>query len=232
MRHWDIRATCDRTRGGSTLARPPGTSTSLIFSILPGGETRLLVMGPRTRALYFPDKDIPLIVNAQIRPGWARALTGVAVREIVDRVVPLSDLWGEDGVRLHKELAADPMNAVQLIERALGERFRDDPNGDLVGAAARMLPTARVHDTARELNVSERHLRTLFTNVIGVSPKKFTQIGRVRAVLSRAQAHKGARLATESGYYDQSHMTAEFRATMGVPLGTYLAGDLPITGTC
>jgi AraC-like DNA-binding protein len=204
----------------------------LIFAVLPEGATRLLVMGPRTHAAYFPRKDMRMTVNAQFQPGWARTLTGVPVSELTDQVVPLSDLWGKAGTRLHDALTADPASAVELIEKALGERVTEDPSSALVHEATRWLPQERLPDTARRLNVSERHLRTLFTGAIGVSPKRFVQLNRVRSVLSRAGAQKGAQLALDSGYYDQSHMTAEFRATMGVPLSRFLAGDLPADSAC
>jgi AraC-like DNA-binding protein len=34
-------------------------------------------------------------------------------------------------------------------------------------------------------------------------------------------------LANDTGYYDQSHMAAEFRAMMQVALGEFAAGRLP-----
>jgi AraC-like DNA-binding protein len=60
-----------------------------------------------------------------------------------------------------------------------------------------------------------------------MSPKQLARVNRVRTVLSRAHQQRGARLATDSGYYDQSHMAAEFRAAMGIPLGAFIAGELP-----
>jgi AraC-like DNA-binding protein len=229
---WQIHAACERRGGGRTLTRLPSTSTSLIFASLPSGQDRLLVMGPRTHASYFDPKDIRLTVNAQFHEGWARTLTGVPMNELTDRVVPLSDLWGAEGTRLHDALTAEPGNAVELIEKALSKRVTDDANSALVHEATRWLPQERLPDTARRLNVSERHLRTLFTGAIGVSPKRFVQLSRVRNVLSRAGLQKGSQLAVDSGYYDQSHMTAEFRAIMGVPLSRFLSGDLPADSVC
>lgn len=232
MKPWDIHAACEFSGRRTTLTRLPSTSTSLVFALLPSGESQLVVMGPRTRAVYFPHKDIPLTVNAQFHAGWAGMLTGVPVNELTDRVIPLSDLWGADGTRLHDELTSDPRNATDRMEKALAARMSDNPAGLLVREATRWLDRERLPETARRLNISERHLRTLFTGAVGVSPKRYVQVNRVRSVLSRAGERKGAQLAAESGYYDQSHMTAEFRATMGVPLSTYLKGDLPATSAC
>jgi AraC-like DNA-binding protein len=232
VKAWDVHSACERAGEDETLTRLPSTSTSLIFALLPGDVAKLLVMGPRTHAEYFARKDATLVVNAQFREGWARTLTGVPVSELADRVVPLEELWGKPGQRLHEALVAEPGNAVELMEKALAERVTDDPTSRLVHEAARWLPHEKLPETARRLNVSERHLRTLFTGAIGVSPKRFVQVNRVRTVLSHADGRKGAQLALDSGYYDQSHMTAEFRATMGVPLSRYLAGDLPAHSAC
>ncbi|MFD1052021.1 helix-turn-helix domain-containing protein, partial [Kibdelosporangium lantanae] len=109
----------------------------------------------------------------------------------------------------------------------------EQSRGDLVRAATAMLPGERVGDMARKLNVSERHLRNLFNDTVGLSPKQVARVTRVRTVLARADRQKGARLAVDSGYYDQSHMAAEFRDTMGLPLGAYIAGKRPpVLGDC
>lgn len=232
MKPWDIHATCEFSGKRATVTRLPSTGTSLIFIVPPSGDSQLVVMGPRTRALYFAQKDIPLTVNAEFHPGWASTLLGVPAHELTDRVVPLSDLWDAEAARLHDELISDPHNAVTRVEQALVARMADNPAGAFVQEATRWLDRERLPDTARRLNVSERHLRTLFTGTVGVSPKRYVQLNRVRSVLSHAGARKGAQLAAESGYYDQSHMTAEFRATMGVPLTAYLKGNVPATSTC
>ncbi|MGW5771876.1 helix-turn-helix domain-containing protein [Streptomyces longwoodensis] len=89
------------------------------------------------------------------------------------------------------------------------------------------LPPARVADVARELAVGERQLRNLFTDGVGVSPRHFARIDRVRHVLTHAPTSPWGELAAASGYYDQSHMTADFRTLMGVPPRSYFTGRLP-----
>ncbi|TCO52499.1 AraC-like DNA-binding protein [Actinocrispum wychmicini] len=228
--------TTDMLDDRRTQTRMPDGATSLIFCLLPDGESHLVVLGPRTRASYYPGKDVPLTVTVRFRPGSARLLTGVPVSEIVGRTLPLSDLWGPPATRLHHDLLADPTHASHRIEQALRERLAAQPkvvasSRALVSAATLMLASERVQDTARKLSVSERHLRNLFTDMIGLSPKQLARVNRIRTVLSRAERERGTRLATDIGYYDQSHMGAEFRSAMGVPLGAFMAGQLP-PGEC
>jgi AraC-like DNA-binding protein len=89
-----------------------------------------------------------------------------------------------------------------------------------------------VRDAARRLNISERYLRNLFTDAVGVSPRQFARIDRVRTVLARADRTSLAQLAAEAGYYDQSHMTAAFRHAMGTSPAAFFAGRLPAASSC
>ncbi len=60
---------------------------------------------------------------------------------------------------------------------------------------------------------------------------RFARIDRVRTVLA-ADAGGWADIAATAGYYDQSHMTAEFRHFMGVPSAEFTAGRRPAATSC
>ncbi|GAD84942.1 helix-turn-helix domain-containing protein [Nocardia asteroides] len=89
-----------------------------------------------------------------------------------------------------------------------------------------------IPDLAARLAVSERQLRSVFAGGIGLSPKHFARIDRVRRVLAYAGDTPWSHLAADTGYYDQSHLTADFRALMGVPPAAYLHGRLPAPTSC
>jgi transcriptional regulator GlxA family with amidase domain len=131
----------------------------------------------------------------------AQPLLGLSVHEIVDRAVPLSELWGEPGDRLAHELAdlgSDPILVLKRIEAALlahvsTQTPRELSRSDLVHDATEGLSISAnqqpegVRAIARRLSISERQLRTLFAGAVGVSPKRFARIDRVRTVLARAR---------------------------------------------
>lgn len=203
---------------GATNVHAPDTATTLVLCSASEGA---FVFGPRARARYYTGRSARRTV-VRLTPGRAQALLGVPVDELVDRVVPLSELWGrsvDDAAGLRSVLAHRAASA-------------DPRRSDLVHAAARLLRTRGVAETARELDISERHLRTLFTRAVGLSPKQFARVERVRRVVARGERGGWARLAAELGYYDQAHLTSEFRAAMGVPPGAYAAGNLPATTSC
>jgi transcriptional regulator GlxA family with amidase domain len=89
----------------------------------------------------------------------------------------------------------------------------------LVLDAAGRLASANVNTVASDLGVSERHLRRVFHEAIGVSPKTFAKVTRFRRAVraARAQAHASwATIAAAAGYYDQAHLINEFHAIAGV----------------
>ncbi|WTL36420.1 helix-turn-helix domain-containing protein [Nocardia sp. NBC_01503] len=67
---------------------------------------------------------------------------------------------------------------------------------------------------------------------MGVSPKHFARITRIRQVLAVAGNTPRSYLALTTGFYDQSHMTADFRAIMGVPPAAFFQGTHPAPTGC
>jgi AraC-like DNA-binding protein len=164
-------------------------------------------------------------VTARIRLGTSHAVLGVPASEIAGRVVALDDLWGDAAARrLCARLAEarDSSGAAIILENAIAERVACAPerpaNVRLALAAADKLAGAHVNAVARDLGVSERHLRRVFHEIIGVGPKVFTKLVRFHHALwaARAEARPSwANIAAAAGYYDQAHLIADFRSIAG-----------------
>jgi AraC-like DNA-binding protein len=228
---------------GDRLAHLPDTATSLVFRTTAAGRSDLLVVGPRTRASYHTGKDLPVCWTVRLRPGLARPLLGVPIGELVDRVTPLPDLWGSTGTELARRLAGrDRALIATYLDAALRARLDTVPPQELerarlVRAATTALAAkrpVRLPDLARSLALSERYLRDLLTAGAGLAPKPYARITRLRQALTRGSAGPArlAHLAAATGYYDQSHMTAEFTTMMGVPPGAFFTGKLPAPQPC
>ncbi|RII13777.1 transcriptional activator FtrA [Streptomyces sp. YIM 130001] len=228
------------------FAHAPDSATALVFRTGADRRSDLLVMGPRTRASYHVGKHLPVCVKIRIRPGRARALLGVSISALTDRVVPLDELWGAYGERLAGDLARlgpDPELVLARLQAELRVHLaartpEDLARSDLLRTAARALTTGtghrpeQVRALAERLAISERQLRNLFTDGVGLSPKHLARIERVRSALARLGQEPRAQLAADTGYYDQSHMTAEFRALMGTPPQAFQSGRLPPIQPC
>ncbi|WP_369395049.1 helix-turn-helix domain-containing protein [Streptomyces sp. CG1] len=238
LRPWIADVTLMRPDSALPLVHLPDAATALVYRRTGARDGDLRVIGPRSRASYHPGKELPMCIRARLRPGAARPVFGVPVSELRDQAVPLTDLWGDRAARLEHRLneltAPDPI--LRGIEDALLGCLHNgaDSRDLLLRQAVESLSTTsdRVAALARRLSVSERHLRDAFTDRVGLSPKHFARIQRVRTVLAQAGSAKWAEVASEAGYYDQSHMTADFHTLMGASPAAFRAGRLPATTPC
>ncbi|MFE2376734.1 helix-turn-helix domain-containing protein [Streptomyces sp. NPDC059398] len=238
LRPWIADVTLPRPDRALPLVHLPDAATALVYRRTGPGTGELRVVGPRSRASYHPGKELPMCVRARLRAGAARSLFGVPVSELRDRAVPLTDLWGGRAAVLERRLGeltgAEPV--LRCIEAALLESLHGgtDPRAPLIREAVDALSGTgeRVAALARRLSVSERHLRELFTDRIGLAPKRFARIQRVRTVLAGAGSAQWAGLASDTGYYDQSHMAGDFRTLMGVSPAAFRSGRLPEATPC
>ncbi|WP_089107118.1 helix-turn-helix domain-containing protein [Streptomyces hyaluromycini] len=225
-----------------TFVQLPDAGTKVVLRVTGDGRRDVLAVGPRVRAAYHEGKAHIACAELRLAPGTARALLGVPAAGLVGRVVPLDALPGGVARRFAREVRwLDPREALPRIAEVLPGLLAEqaDPartallRAGVAALSVRMdRAPAQVRDVARELAVSERQLRNLFTDGVGVSPKHYARIDRVRTVAARAGSAGWSELAAATGYFDQSHMTTDFRALMGVPPRSYFRGRLPATTPC
>lgn len=172
-------------------------------------------------------------VTARLRLGAQHVVLGIPATAIAGRIVALEELWGGGETRrLLERLAGarDTTQAAAILDGAIAERLRlaaaQGPRTGLAIDAADRLRRASVGAVAADLGVSERHLRRVFRETVGVSPKAFAKLARFRRALRVARVEgqaSWANVAAVAGYYDQAHLIAEFRAIAGVTPRVLLA---------
>jgi AraC-like DNA-binding protein len=241
-------------RSVPTPARPwrrlPSGEASLVLCLDEARRLNVVAVGPNTRASCKPPKAVPLYARFAFRPGGARTFFGVELHELTDRAVSIGDLWGKRATALSERLAridGELGGSVRALDEALLDALvaRGEPGSpsQLVSRAVDALDTGDtaaasddgqepIHALAQRLRVSERQLRQVFREEIGISPKRYARIARIRRVIARAGSTGWARLAVENGFYDQAHLTADFRELLGVTPRAFLAGELPLRATC
>jgi AraC-like DNA-binding protein len=216
------------SQGTHTVMELPDPATTLTVRADATGRRDVLVMGPRTHAMASRGGPGPTCLQLRLHPGAAAPVA--PLREIVnDRVaLPAGDL-AQALATVDPGLSLDPGMVGPLADVLAG----GPPSVDLVRDATHFLAEGEaVLASARKLGVSERQLRNLFDRLVGVSPKQFARLQRVRLVLTDVLRGDLAGLAARAGYFDQSHMTTEFRRLVGVPPGAYAAGRRPPPTPC
>lgn len=105
---------------------------------------------------------------------------------------------------------------LRLLER---NGFEEDPRYlDAVDQIYRSRGAVDVRTLAGTQGISDRHLRRLFDETLGLSPKRLARVVRFQVALNRLQGESIRSLLDLSlslGYYDQSHFINDFRQLYG-----------------
>jgi len=168
-----------------------------------------------------------IVVGFRFRPGHAAEWLGLSAAELLNRRIPLDEVWGREAGRLAAEVsrARDMPDLVQGLERGLARRAAGRARGRGYSQAAyRLLAAGAPPDRelipwlADELALSERTLRRRFGEAFGYGPKTLDRILRFQrflALLRGAGPRSLAGLAAAAGYADQAHLTRESRRLAG-----------------
>lgn len=211
-----------------------------IFGDLPTETARLsrsFIAGLTDRPTLVGSPGCAFCMQVNFTALGAWQLLGIDMHEITGRVLAADELLGPQFGGLEDRLAHArgwPERFAVLEDWIVQRIARAAPPSPLVDAAyARLLATGGAMDIgrlARGLEVSRKHLNTLFRRELGLGPKAMARVLRFEhafELLQRRPAASLADLAYACGYADQSHFTSEFRAMAGAPPMALLRSSLP-----
>ncbi|NUP08953.1 MAG: AraC family transcriptional regulator [Polyangiaceae bacterium] len=189
------------------------------------GATSLYVSGARATALRKPTAMSSAIV-IRFHAAGAYPFFGVPMRALTDRFLSLDELWKGEPLPFTEKsdvTADDVARLVETLARRLASGRVYDPA--TARGARRALRRIRemprlpqVVDLASDIGASERQLRRAFDDVVGLSPKQYLRIVRFRRALAAARRKprtSWCAIAANTGYFDQAHLIADFRALTG-----------------
>jgi AraC-like DNA-binding protein len=216
----------------------PGTGVSLVVNfgdswaagrslvrsaLLP----RVCVIGPVTQSRILRLSARVQAIGAVIPPALTMHAFGVAPSELVDRIVPLEDLWPscevEDLIDAISPLAVRRQVA-GLRDAVVARLEREHERDSLADATSQLIVRRRgqisIDDIAQRHGVSRKQMARRFSAATGMTPKLFARVTRfqalVQALLSSDVSH-WVSVAPSLGFYDQAHMINEFRGFAGAP---------------
>ena len=174
-------------------------------------------------------------IQLALSPLGARALLGRPAGELAGIDVDGSEVLGIMARELHERLReADTWAArfALLDQILLDHADLDQQVTPDIAEAWRLLTrsggTIQAGELARRVGWSSRYLQRRLLTETGLTPKaaaRVTRFDRARRALQRQPALPLARLAADSGYYDQAHLAREFRELAGCPPSAWLAEE-------
>jgi AraC-like DNA-binding protein len=221
----------------------PGRFLTLVITLdepldltLPGGRVRsrydALIGGLHDGPVHIHHDGSQFGLQIALEPLGARLLLGRPAADLAGTVVALDEVLGTDADRTVDRLreAPDWSARFAVLEGSLvaaAARHEDDRRvvvaDGVVEAWARIVGSGggvEIHRLARDIGWSRRHLGERVRAELGLSPKmlaRMVRFERVQHALRRPDPPGLARLAAELGYYDQAHLTRDFRELAGCP---------------
>ncbi|MEV6903061.1 AraC family transcriptional regulator [Amycolatopsis sp. NPDC051372] len=206
------------------------------FAGLPGeGTLQALVGGLHTSPALITQDRVQRGLHVELDPLGVRSLLGVTAAELSGRVVDLAE-FGRPWALLPSRLfeAADWPSRFAVLDEVLASPAASaPPPAPELGEAWRLLRVrsggVRVTDLASSVGWSRRHFGERFRAEVGLAPKQVARVLRFERAgrLLRAGSPDLASVAVEAGYYDQAHLSNEWRALAGCSPRTWIAEELP-----
>jgi AraC-like DNA-binding protein len=172
------------------------------------------------------------VLGIRLTPAGAYALFARPMHELACLTVDLEDLTGSAARELADEChtaqsSEECLHAAAAWVQARFERaVRLDPGiAWLLGEIQRHRGAVSIGALRGRTGYSKTRLAATFQQQVGVTPKQFARVIRFNHALKRI--HSGVAsltdIALDTGYYDQPHMNAEFKALSGYTPSEFLS---------
>jgi AraC-like DNA-binding protein len=196
-----------------------------------------VLCGAHSHSMVTDTRDMVVTLGIQFKPGGAFPFLPMPTGELNEQCVSLDDVFGIDARHLREQLLEcnTPELKFAAVERWLQSRALKplQRHQAVAYATARFLcdplaqPLAAVLD---RVGYSQRHFNQMFTDEVGLTPKRFLRVRRFQHAIEHISACDSVDwvdLALRFGYYDQSHFVHDFRKFCGLTPAAYLAVRTP-----
>jgi AraC-like DNA-binding protein len=215
-------------------------------SVLPHPNVHLVfesdgprVYGVDTRVFTRRLQDAGKVLGIRFRAGRFRPFSDAPTSSLTDVVVPAATYFGQPA-EVANEAIMNASSDEEMVAIAAGLLRAvappHDPVAEQVAEMVGRITSDRELRTVGQLTdlfgMTERRLQRLFAEYVGVSPKWVMRRARLHEAALRADSGEEidwAALASDLGYSDQSHLTRDFTATLGIPPARYASQYPPAT---
>jgi AraC-like DNA-binding protein len=181
------------------------------------GETqaRALVAGQIVSPVMLSTPHDAGVAAVRLRPAAAATVLRTRAEAVTEQICALDGVLSVGAVPERLALSSGDAERVAVLECWLGSMRLTEPRRDVSAAVQMMLRTggrASIDVVSKRSELSRRQMERLFLEHVGLSPKTFARVVRLRRAVSLVRRGGAlASVAAACGYYDQPHMTRDFR---------------------
>ncbi|WP_207434879.1 helix-turn-helix domain-containing protein [Sabulibacter ruber] len=196
-------------------------------------EATLSLIGLQSGPVLLDGGGDVLTLGVSFQPFSAYRFFPFPLQETANRLVTGEELWGNEANRLTDQLLT--LNEPALMARRLQEfllaklipaKSLEEMARFSVEALFRERGGVPIHVLAQKTGYSQRHLHRIFHEMVGISPKSFARIVRIKHLLSVAPPLQKPHLQMfHEAFFDQAHCIKEFKAFTGYTPHQYAQKD-------
>ena len=199
-----------------------------------------MVVGQITEAVVIAPSGGVDLVGIRLQPWGASSVLPVPATELRDVLLPLATIAADMARDLPDELLEEstPAGRAATVFRYLGRHLRctaASPSARaraIVAEAMGQREAMTVRNLASRLGLGERQVERELDRHVGLRPKMLLRIARFQRALSVARSDQmitWSAVAMRAGYYDQAHLTHEFRRFAACTPSEFLGRDRSLT---
>ncbi len=164
-------------------------------------------------------------IAAHLRPGVLHHLIKSASSELINQSFEIEEInptlpssWVTDAL----SATTSDIKKITFLETYLRNLFKTLPRVSYTGKVQEIIFRIKndkgktdLYELRKQMNVSERHFRRIFSESIGLSPKTYTRLIRneyaLKALYQLNEKHL-TEVALSLDYFDQSHFIKDFKS--------------------
>lgn len=202
--------------------------TTEITIRLDGENNNIFITNPATRSYHVKPGALHSTVGICFQPWAVNYLFKVPQHLLSNAKLPLADVLGGEFRTLAgmlKGVTGYP-EVISLLQTYLISNINGTHN-PLIMDAVQYIDGQNglidIRDLYKRYNISERRLQQLFSNAIGMSPKKYCLLKRFHLAVTGLNTRTNlTTLALGLHYYDQAHFINDFKSFAGICPGDFL----------
>lgn len=182
-------------------------------------QPHAIVAGQITEPIVLSTPALAGVVAVRLRPAAAGGVFGDRADLLTGQLAPLEDVIASSAIAERLAAAASVQARIAVLDAWLLSSAILQPRIEVTKAVETIVAsggTATIGSVTRSTGLSRRQLERLFLENVGLGPKVFARVIRLRrAVKLLRRGESAAGVAAACGYCDQAHMSRDFRQLAG-----------------
>ncbi|MBE9193289.1 helix-turn-helix transcriptional regulator [Gloeocapsopsis crepidinum LEGE 06123] len=184
-----------------------------------GNARGSMICGPHSKSFIVNVNSEVCVMGVHFKPGGGIPFFAVPAKELHNQILSLDELWNHLAIALRDRLleASTIKTRFLVLEQFFLSLIQLPEHHAAVDFALQQFErshTSTIATVTQQIGFSARHFNQLFRDRVGLTPKVFCRVQRLRQVLNLLSESSvdWIDIALSCGYFDQAHFIHDFRS--------------------